>query len=306
MGISDHHHMIYTMLKSCFQNTEPKLLNYRDFKSFSSQGFEDDLSEALIDCGDSYDKFENIFTSKLNKHAPKKRKWVRGNHKPHINKELRKAIMKRSRLKNKANKSKKPIDISNFKKQRNYVVNLNKQANFEYFSSYNSTDSKLLWVNCKPYFSNKYSKADTDIVLNENGDSILKNKEIAKAFNDYFGTIVDNLDLHHWEGKTSSPSNTSDKINGIIKNYEKHPSIWNMKTKYRGISNFSFRPVSVEEVKKIIRDLKTNKAVGGEIPTKILKECEFTFDVLTNCINKSIETGYFPDSLKLENVAPVF
>ena len=122
-------------------------------------------------------------------------------HEPHVNKELRKAIMKRSRLKNKANKSKKPIDISNFKKLRNYVVNLNKQANFEYLSSYNSTDSKLLWVNCKPYFSNKYSKADTDIVLNENGDSILKNEEIAKTFNDYFGTIVDNLDVHHWEGK---------------------------------------------------------------------------------------------------------
>ena len=71
-GISDHHHMIYTMLKSCFQNTEPKFLNYRDFKSFSPQAFEQDLSEALIDCGDSYDKFENIFNSKLNKHAPKK------------------------------------------------------------------------------------------------------------------------------------------------------------------------------------------------------------------------------------------
>ena len=42
------------------------------------------------------------------------------------------------------------------------------------------------------------------------------------------------------------------------------------------------------------------------MPTKILRECEFTFDVLTNCINKSVETGYFPDSLKLANVAPVF
>ena len=118
--------------------------------------------------------------------------------------------------------------------------------------------------------------------MNENGDLILKNEEIAKTFNDYFGAIVDNLHLHHWEGQTSSPSNTSDKINDIIKNYEKHPSICNMKTKYRGIGNFSFRPVSVEEVKMIIRDLKTNKAVGSEIPTKILIECEFTFDVLLN------------------------
>ena len=62
--------MVYTILKSSFQNTEPKLLNYRDFKSFSPQAFEEDLIEALIDLGDSYNKFENIFTSKLNKHAP--------------------------------------------------------------------------------------------------------------------------------------------------------------------------------------------------------------------------------------------
>ena len=255
-----------------FSKSEPKLLNYRHFKSCSPQAFEEDLSEALIDCGDSYDKFEYIFTSKLNKHAPKKRKWVRGNHKPLINKELRKAIMKRSRLKNKANKTKKPTDIRNFKKQRNYVVSLNKQAKIEYFNSYNPADSKPFWMNCKPYFSNKYNKTDNDIVLNENGNLILKNEEIAKTFNDYFSAIVDNLNLHHWEDKTSPPSSTSDKINDIIKNSEKHPSICNIKTKYRGISNFSFRSVSVEEVKKIIHDLETNKAVGGQIPTKILKE----------------------------------
>ena len=113
--------------------------------------------------------------------------------------------------------------------------------------------------------------------------------------------------MHHWENKTSPPSRTSDKINNIIKNYEKHPSIhYNIQTKYRGIISFSFRPVSVEKVKKIIQDLKPNKDVGGEIPTKLLKECEFIFDVLSNCINKSIETGYFPDNLKLVNVAPVF
>ena len=68
-GINDHHHMIYAMLKSCFQNTKPKLLNYRDFKSFSSHAFEEYLSEALIDRGDSYDKYE-----KMNKHTPKKKK----------------------------------------------------------------------------------------------------------------------------------------------------------------------------------------------------------------------------------------
>ena len=60
------------MLKSRFQNTEPKLLICRGFKSFSPEASKEDLTEALIDYGDSYDKFDNIFTSKLNKHAPKK------------------------------------------------------------------------------------------------------------------------------------------------------------------------------------------------------------------------------------------
>ena len=32
MGLSDHHHMIYTMLKSSLINIEPKRLNYRDYK----------------------------------------------------------------------------------------------------------------------------------------------------------------------------------------------------------------------------------------------------------------------------------
>ena len=55
----------------------------------------------------------------LDKHIPKKTKIFRGNRKPHINKTLRKAIMKRSQFKNKANKTKDPKDILKYKKQHN-------------------------------------------------------------------------------------------------------------------------------------------------------------------------------------------
>ena len=58
---------------------------------------------------------------------------LQGNNKPHINKSLRKAIMKRSRLKNIYNKTKNIDDYSNYKKQRNFVVNLNKQSKREFF-----------------------------------------------------------------------------------------------------------------------------------------------------------------------------
>ena len=46
--------------------------------------------------------------------------------------------------------------------------------------------------------------------------------------------------------------------------------------------------------------------MGGEIPTKILKECEFTFEILTQCINKSFTSGEFSDCLKQANVSPIF
>ena len=46
--------------------------------------------------------------------------------------------------------------------------------------------------------------------------------------------------------------------------------------------------------------------MGSKIPIQILKESEFIFETLTNCIKKFIETGYFPDSLKEANITSIF
>ena len=54
----------------------------------------------------NYLEFEKNFVETLNKHAPKKTKIFPENHKTHINKTLRKTIMKRAQLKNNANKTK--------------------------------------------------------------------------------------------------------------------------------------------------------------------------------------------------------
>ena len=83
--------------------------------------------------------------------------------------------------------------------------------------------------------------------------------------------------------------------------YQHHPSI-----KIIDLPVFNFQAVSVADVKEIIMELKTDKAVSGEIPVKLLKDCDFSFHALTNCINESIENGTFPDSLKEANIAPVY
>ena len=76
--------------------------------------------------------------------------------------------MKCSRLKNKANKSQLPADLSKYKKQRNLVVKLNKKYKKEHFENLNvATNSKPFWDTCKPYFSNKHAKGDSNIMLIE-------------------------------------------------------------------------------------------------------------------------------------------
>ena len=180
---------------------------------------------------------------------------------------------------------------------------VNNEAKLQYFDNYDSTNTKPFWEHCKPYFSNKHSKADTDIILSENGDLILKNDKIANTFNDYSESIVENMNLYNWEDK---PFSISDIIKNITQKYKDHPSIRSLKRNCKGISYFSFQPFSVDEVIKVVKNFQDSKAVGGDILTKIRKECEFTFDIINACINKAIETGNFPDSLKMANVTPVF
>ena len=43
----------------------------------------------------NYESFEDVFVAVLDRHAPKKTKILRGNQKSHVDKNLRKAIMKR-------------------------------------------------------------------------------------------------------------------------------------------------------------------------------------------------------------------
>ena len=135
--------------------------------------------------------FENNFVLILDKHAPKKTKILRGNQKSHFNKNLRQQIMIRSRLKNKANKSKNPIDISRFKRQRNLVANLNKQAKLQYFEKLSvDCNSKPFWNACKPYFSNKNSNIKENIMLLEKDKLLSKQKDVASTFNRHFGSVT--------------------------------------------------------------------------------------------------------------------
>ena len=126
-GLSDFHKMVLTVLKTTYQKAGPTVVNYRDYKNFSEQTFKQDLREELeiIKSSDlSYDSFQNCFEKVLDKHAPMKKKYARANDGPFMNRALRKAVMLRTRLKNKYNKSRTVQNWEAFRKQRNLCVKL--------------------------------------------------------------------------------------------------------------------------------------------------------------------------------------
>ena len=202
-GISDHHHLIFSMMKTTFASEEPKKFFYCGYKTFSHESFKNGFIFKTVDENDDYSKFEKKFIDTLKKHATKKTKLFRCNQKPHVNMVLRSTIMKPSRLKNKANKTRKAVDIFNYKNQRNLVVKINNGCKREYFDKLNvKTATKPFWKTCKPYFSNKHSHGGSKIALIENDRIISENNKIAKTFNTYFESVTDSLNLLEWIGES--------------------------------------------------------------------------------------------------------
>ena len=104
------------MMKTKLALEENKRLVYHNFKSFNGDYIVEDLSSQFDLNNKDNAVFEDNFIYVLNKHAPKKTKILRGNHKPHVSITLRLAIIKRSRLKNKFNKTQLPSDKQSYKK----------------------------------------------------------------------------------------------------------------------------------------------------------------------------------------------
>ena len=69
-GISDNHHLIYSMLKTTFEKEETKKVTYRSYKQFQVENFEKDLISSLRNCNGEYENYEQNFIKVLNTHVP--------------------------------------------------------------------------------------------------------------------------------------------------------------------------------------------------------------------------------------------
>ena len=209
-----------------------------------STAYHTDLQSKLEEVPKVYKNFEETFVKVVDAHSPRKTKVLRGNHKPHVDKNPRKTIMKHSALKRIASRSNQEEYITKYKKQRNLVVKLNRETKLHYFNNLETSKNlKPSWDKCRPYFSHKHVHGDSKIILIEKEEIttntndivqketlLVNNDEIPKTFNQHFAEMVEKLNTF------GLPSNnedlTEEALTKIIKKFKNHPSIVKIKNKY--------------------------------------------------------------------------
>ena len=106
-----------------------------------------------------------------------------------------KAIMQKTRFRNKFLKNPNDQNKLLYNKQRNYCVSLLRKKKKEYFARLNEkgiTNNRKFWHTVKPFLSDKVKSSEA-IILVDNKNIKSNENEMANTFNDFFSNIVKHL-----------------------------------------------------------------------------------------------------------------
>ena len=199
-GLSDFRTLMLTFFKTQVTHLKPKIISYRNYKHFEDTRFLEDLNSIDVSLNTdepnkNYSSITDKFPNVVNRHAPLKKKTLRGNQAPFLTKELRKEIHIRSKLMNKYNKN--PTENKTIcKKQRNTSVSLRRKAIKVYFNNVTKTgvqtnkDFRKLFT---LFLRNKGFLENTEIILTEKDKIVTGEKELVRIFNDRYINIVELL-----------------------------------------------------------------------------------------------------------------
>ena len=214
--------------------------------------FKADLDQKLkCTTGSEYSGFQSIFTQVLYNYAPTKKKFIRFNNSPFMTKTLRKAIMHRSKLKNIYNKKRTDDSWANYKKQRNFCVNLLCKTKKDCFQNLNIQDlsnKRKFWKTIKPHFTNEGINSNK-LLFKEKGNLASNKKQLATIMDSSFINITKDLELKEYN---ESNANTLEDVLGA---YNSNSSIERIRRTIKTNEKFSFQPVPEDLVHDIILNL---------------------------------------------------
>ena len=118
--------MTLNVLKTSLKKQKARVFNYRNYNFYNNKFFLEQfflkLNNNLSKQDRSLKRIQETFLTVLNSITPLKRKFIKANHTPVMNKKLQQAIMIRSKLPNKFLKSRSVSDKNAYNKQINARV----------------------------------------------------------------------------------------------------------------------------------------------------------------------------------------
>ena len=203
--------------------------------------------------------FKSYSTITVNKHVPIVEKYVRGRSNPWLTRELKDAMHIRDNYLKRYKISKLDDDWDRYKRQRNLVTRITRSAKANHIRK-TLTDSQgdpsSFWKNIKSCYPTKKSTISSKSLL-INGELTSNKLSIANAFCSFFTQIATKL-------------MNSFIVNLTWKTYNFNNYLMNINPTQ---ASFKFKPVTLEQVLKVLKSIKTSKLAGIDtLPGRIIKD----------------------------------
>ena len=185
-----------------------------------------------------------------------------------MTKGFQKVIYTRSRLTNKMNINATEKNITTHKRTKPVFLTKKKKHKLNNVTERGIITNKNIWTFIKPFLTNKGFLQNKDITIIEGNKAINSERELAKTFNEHYNNIVEKSSKIKPKdiSKCDKNPNIHNTIREVIKSYENHPSILQIKnicsSSFHVKEKFRFHFVNEIEIKKLIQGLNSKKATG--------------------------------------------
>ena len=179
-----------------------------------------------------------------------------------------------------------------YKRHRNLLTTLMRNSERLYYENQlelQKHDLRKSWKIMKEIIGKVNESEENNFECIIEGSLTKDVQQIAKAFNNYFTEIGPNL-----------ASKIISRVNPIRQALK-------IVCFYLILFSIVIPNITCHEVYQVICSLKNSSAGWDDFPTFVLKKCSGSLlQPLTHLINCSLQTGIFPDELKLARVVPIF
>lgn len=301
-SFSDHD-LIGFVFKKNTKKYNPRRISARDYKRYDKESFKTELRNTaweicLIqnDANSAWNLFKTMLTNVINKHAPPIERTIRGQPSVWFTKEIKTKMNTRDYYLRVAKRTNKKSDWSTYKRLRNRVSCMIRQAKANYIRSTfreKRTHPKQFWNQIKKSFPTKRSEPSAKSFLCGN-QTTSDNKEISNEFCSFFATVGSKLasTIKSFSNRTWLP------FNGF-----KYLSRVNPLNR-----TFKFRIVEIPETLKILKNIRASKSSGpDDLPASMITDAaEELAAPLTFLINTCFKSGVFPTAEKTSKVTPIY